>query len=98
MGCCRLEKLYVKTESSPIPRPLLAHYPKKTGATMWECIGLGHVPDVYVCSHFAQPNSIEYEPALKWRRLEQVREAEQGDREFRERICIILATRAWSDA
>lgn len=27
---------------------------------------------VYVCSHFAQPNSIEYEPALKWRCLERV--------------------------
>lgn len=44
--CASLENLYVRTESCPMPRPLLAHYPRKTEDSMWERIGLGHVADV----------------------------------------------------
>jgi hypothetical protein len=34
---------------------------------------------VYVCSHFAQPNSIEFEPALKWRRLQMAAKAAKAE-------------------
>ncbi len=31
---------------------------------------LGLFAQIYVAPHFAQPNSIEYQPALEWRRLQ----------------------------
>ena len=102
----------MKTSASPLPRPLLAHYPRKssedlhkhvnhgfpkgvrsqtsysmrrrdrTSAGDLRCQGVSMLYNgvtnlgwcasvqVFVAPHFAQPNSIEFEPALRWRHLQ----------------------------
>eukprot|EP00884_Botryococcus_braunii_P003515 jgi/Botrbrau1/13164/Bobra.242_1s0002.1 len=65
----KLNTLYVKSSDCPLPRPLFAHFPWKDYNVRNY---LGHVEGVGFAPHFAQPNSIEYEPALEWRRHEEV--------------------------
>jgi hypothetical protein len=48
---------------------LLAHLPWKE-YNAWDF--KGHVEGIPCAPHFAQPNSIEYEPALEWRQKEAV--------------------------
>jgi hypothetical protein len=59
----------VKSSDCPLPRPLFAHFPWKDYNVRNY---LGHVEGVGFAPHFAQPNSIEYEPAVEWRRHEEV--------------------------
>lgn len=70
---CRLNHMYMATDASPFPRPIMCHWPRR-----WPRLGLeaspilGHVKDLPVSPHFCQPNSIEFDEALQWRRLRAV--------------------------
>lgn len=56
------------TKTSPIPRPLLVHWPAKPQYCQEHMPGyLAHVD---VTPHFAQPNSVEFQPAVEWRHLD----------------------------
>ena len=45
-GGCRLQHLYVRTAASPIPRPLIVHFPHKTKESLIMEQELGHIKDV----------------------------------------------------
>ncbi|KAK9820316.1 hypothetical protein WJX72_008841 [[Myrmecia] bisecta] len=67
-----LQSVYMVTDSSPVPRPVLVHWPYWQHRP-WGLRGspfAGHVPDIPTLAHFAQANSLEYELALEWRRLQ----------------------------
>ncbi|KAK9809409.1 hypothetical protein WJX73_003161 [Symbiochloris irregularis] len=68
-ACQKLRHIYWKTVTSPIPRPLLVHWPTK-GLHMSDNPAVevpGYIPDIQVPPHFAQPNSAEFVPATEWR-------------------------------
>jgi hypothetical protein len=73
----RLNKLYLKAENRPVPRPLLAHHPRKEFSPD---AYKGNVAGLKITAHFAQPNSIEWEPALEWRRLTWAYDKTKADR------------------
>ena len=68
---CRLEHMYIKTQHSPIPRPIMPHWPRRWHgqAGGGRLSTLGHVDDLLVSAHFSQPNSAEFDNALRWRTL-----------------------------
>ena len=43
---CRMQNLYIRTASNPLPRPLLAHYPTKSEKDFDKHIGYGFVQGV----------------------------------------------------
>ncbi|KAK9808571.1 hypothetical protein WJX73_010288 [Symbiochloris irregularis] len=65
----KLRHIYWKTDTCPIPRPLLVHWPRKRPHLSADPAVevYGYVSDLEVPPHFAQPNSIEYVPAIQWR-------------------------------
>lgn len=67
----QLQRLYLVGASPGPPRPLLAHWPRWQD-TPWgdgpkpEMLGFLRLPHP-ASAHFVQPNSIEFEMALRWR-------------------------------
>ncbi|BDA46707.1 hypothetical protein COCOBI_09-1600 [Coccomyxa sp. Obi] len=79
-----MQNLYLKTSASPLPRPLLAHYPRKSSEEFRKHVNHGFPKGIFVAPHFAQPNSIEFEPALRWRQLQRsLADAKRLQREAR---------------
>ena len=65
-----MNRLYFKTDSCPFPRPIICHWPRRWPKPGLEAKSiLGHIPGLKTSPHFAQPNSIEFEPAMRWRHL-----------------------------
>ena len=65
LHACRLRHIYMVTDASPIPRPLLVHWPRK-GRHLRAQIP-GYLQNVDVTPHFVQPNHVEFRPAVEWR-------------------------------
>lgn len=79
---CRLAGAYMMTPHSPLPRPLLAHWPRQqpgdgTAAAAGNIPG--HVLDLLVSPHFSQPNALEFDHALQWRTLQRQASAAQHE-------------------
>ena len=56
------------TDRSPFPRPIICHWPRRWPSHPSASDGMmGHVKGLLVSPHFCQPNSIEFDDALKWR-------------------------------
>ncbi len=69
-GMLQLETLYLDCPGSPLPRPILSHFPQRL-EPLWGKNDLpGYILDHGVPPHFCQPNTFEYDVALEWRQMQ----------------------------
>lgn len=54
-----MQNLYLKTSASPLPRPLLAHYPRKSSEDFWKHVNYGFPKGVSFQSRVPLGNEIE---------------------------------------
>jgi len=72
--------LYMVTDTSPIPRPLMPHWPRRWPSKGHTDIDIvGHIEGLLVSPHFSQPNSIEFDSATKWRHQREIEKAVRKD-------------------